>query len=93
MGEMLIEGSESVLRLDGAGRLFVRPHGDSEQEHTYHWDNRGFAGDSVFACQSHLVQCFLNNLPTPISGREYLRNLQIEDAIYESDRTGTLITL
>ena len=93
MGEMLIEGSESVLRLDGAGRLFVRPHGDSEQEHTYHWDNRGFAGDSVFACQSHLVQCLLNNLPTPISGREYLRNLKIEDAIYESDRTGTLITL
>ncbi len=93
MGEMLIEGSESVLRLDGAGRLFIRRHGDSEQEHAYHWDNRGFAGDSVFACQSHLVQCFLNNLPTPISGREYLRNLQIEDAIYESDRTGTLITL
>ena len=93
MGEMLIEGSEAVLRLDGAGRLFIRSHGNSEQEHSYHWDNRGFAGDSVFACQTHLVQCLLNDLPTPISGREYLQNLYIEDAIYESDRTGTLITL
>ena len=93
MGEMLIEGSEAVLRLDGAGRLFIRSHGNSEQEHSYHWDNRGFAGDSVFTCQAHLVQCLLNDLPTPISGREYLQNLYIEDAIYESDRTGTLITL
>ena len=93
MGEMLIEGSEAVLRLDGTGHLFIRSHGNSEQEHSYHWDNRGFAGDSVFACQAHLVQCLLNDLPTPISGREYLQNLYIEDAIYESDRTGTLITL
>ena len=30
---------------------------------------------------------------TPISGGEYLQILHIEDAIYESDRTGTLITL
>ena len=93
MGEMLIEGSEAVLRLDGAGRLFIRSHGHSEREHSYHWDNRGFAGDSVFACQTHLAQCLLNDLPTPISGREYLQNLYIEDAIYESDRTGTLVTL
>ena len=93
MGEMLIEGSEAVLRLDGAGRLFIRSHGHSEREHSYHWDNRGFAGDSVFACQTHLVQCLLNDLPTPISGREYLQNLHVEDAIYESDRTGTLMTL
>ena len=93
MGEMLIEGSEAILRLDGAGRLFIRSHGHSEREHSYHCDNRGFAGDSVFACQTHLVQCLLNDLPTPISGREYLQNLHVEDAIYESDRTGTLITL
>ena len=93
MGEMLIEGSEAVLRLDGAGRLFIRSHGHSEREHSYHWDNRGFAGDSVFACQTHLVQCLLNDLPTPISGREYLQNLHVEDAIYESARTGTLMTL
>ena len=93
MGEMLIEGSEAVLRLDGAGRLFIRSHANSEQEHSYHWDNRGFAGDSVFACQTHLVQCLLNDLPTPLSGREYLQNLHVEDAIYESDRTGTLMTL
>ena len=93
MGEMLIEGSEAVLRLDGAGRIFIRSHGHSEREHSYHWDNRGFAGDSVFACQTHLVQCLLNDLPTPISGREYLQNLHVEDAIYESDRTGTLMTL
>ena len=93
MGEMLIEGSEAVLRLDGAGHLFIRSHGNSEQEYSYHWDNRGFAGDSVFTCQAHLVQCLLNDIHTPISGREYLQNLYIEDAIYESDRTGTLITL
>ncbi len=91
MGEMLIEGSEAALRLDGAGRLFIRPKGGVESTHPYDWSNQGFAGDSVFACQRHLVQCILEKRPSPISGCEYLRNLVIEEAIYESNHKGEKI--
>jgi len=91
MGEMLIEGSEAALRLDGAGKLFIRPQGGVESTHPYHWSNQGFAGDSVLACQRHLVQCILEKRPSPISGCEYLRNLVIEEAIYESNHKGEKI--
>ena len=38
MGEMLLEGSEGVLRLDGRGRIFVRMRAPAaEAEHAYEW--------------------------------------------------------
>ena len=91
MGEMLIEGSDAALRLDGAGKLFIRFKGGVESTHPYDWRDRGFAGDSVFACQRHLVQCILERRTSPISGREYLRNLAIEEAVYESSHKGGII--
>ena len=91
MGEMLIEGADGVLRLDGNGRLFSRALGEVESEHKYSWNDQGFAGDSVYACQSHLVECVEAGKSSPISAREYLRNLEIEEAIYESNRTGIQI--
>ncbi len=33
MGEMWLEGSAGVLRLDGAGRLWLKPHGGEERQH------------------------------------------------------------
>ena len=91
MGEMLVEGSDATLRLDGTGQIFVRPRAGDETVHPYDWNNRGFSGDSVFACQSHLVRCLLSGLTSPISGREYLRNLVIEEAIYQSSQRGEKI--
>ena len=93
MGDMLIEGAEGVLRLDGNGRLFSRAQGGVEREHEYSWSDEGFAGDSVYACQSHLVACVEAGKSSPISAREYLRNLEIEEAIYESSRTGVRISV
>ena len=93
MGDMLIEGAEGVLRLDGNGRLFSRARGEVEREHEYGWSDEGFAGDSVYACQSHLVECVEVGKASPISAREYLRNLEIEEAIYESNRTGVRISV
>ena len=93
MGEMLIEGSTGVIRLDGTGRLFIRQQGGAESEHQYNWSPKGFAGDSVFACQSHLVTCIREGKPTALSARCYLRNLEIEEAIYESSRNARPIRL
>ena len=86
MGEMLIEGAAGVLRLNGQGRIFFRKCGEQENEHEYAWESCGFAGDCVFSCQSHVVSHLLNGTQLQISGREYLRNLELEEAIYESHR-------
>lgn len=88
MGEMWVEGSDAYVRLDGFGRLFVKPHGEPERERAYDWRNTGFAGDSVFALQTHVVRHFTDGTRLANTGRAYLRNLEIEDAVYRSAETG-----
>ena len=93
MGEMWLEGSAGVLRLDGAGDLWWKPHGESEAEHRYEWQDRGFAGDAVLATQAHIVAHLRDAGPLENSGRDYLCNLDIEEAIYRSSEQGCWIDL
>ncbi len=92
MGELLVEGSAGGLRLDGDGRLFRRDFGSNEERpHPYHWEKRGFAGDSVLALQQHVVAHLLHGAPLENSGSAYLANLEIEDAVYRSAASGQRI--
>ncbi|MEJ2090299.1 MAG: hypothetical protein P8Y69_17930 [Gammaproteobacteria bacterium] len=59
----------------------------------YAWTDRGFAGDAVFATQAHVISHLRAGTPLENSGREYLRNLEIEDAIYRSSEEGRWIEL
>jgi D-apiose dehydrogenase len=93
MGEMLLEGAKATLRLDGFGRLWLKPHREAEREHAYQWQNRGFGGDSVHALQRHVIAHFEDGAPLENTGEAYLRNLEIEDAIYRSAETGGWIAL
>ena len=93
MGEMWVEGSAGVLRLDGAARLWWKAHGADEIEHEYTWDDRGFAGDAVLAIQRHIVAHLRDGSPLENRGRDYLRNLDVEDAIYRSNEEGRWIEL
>jgi predicted dehydrogenase len=88
---MWIEGSAGVLRLDGAARLWWKPHGEAEVEHAYAWHDRGFAGDAVFATQAHVVSHLRDGTPLENSGRAYLQNLLIEEAVYRSSDEGRWI--
>ncbi|WP_439495303.1 Gfo/Idh/MocA family protein [Bosea sp. (in: a-proteobacteria)] len=92
-GVLLVEGSEGVIRLDGFGRLFLRPRGREESEHAYHWEDRGYGGDCVYRQSRHVVDHILKGLPLVNSGRDYLRNLVIEEAIYRSAAEGRFISL
>ena len=89
MGDMLIEGSHAVLRLDGDGRMYLRKHGyDAEIDVDFDWENKGFAGDSVYFLLRHVVQHVLAGVPVMNTARDYLKNLRIEDAIYRSSESG-----
>lgn len=85
MGEMLVEGSTGVIRLDGDGRLFERAHGSNmETEVRYDWRQTGFGGDSVWRLQAHVVEALRAGCAPANTGRDYLANLAIEEAIYAS---------
>jgi predicted dehydrogenase len=84
MGEHWLEGSSGVMRLDGYGRLYWKPHGAPEAEHLYEWQDIGFAGDCVYRQQRHLIDAFGSGVAPANTGRDYLRNYAIEEAIYRA---------
>lgn len=85
MGEMLLEGSAASLRLDGDGGLWLRNHGENHtQRLDYAWPDIGFGGDCVHALQAHVVQHMLRATPIENTANQYLTNLRVEQAVYES---------
>ncbi len=94
IGEMLIEGSDGTLRLNGNGDLFKRKFGSNKEfKISYKWDKKGFAGDSVFNCQSHMLDHYINGKKLFNSGIDYLENLKIERYIYKSNSLGKILKI
>jgi len=94
MGEMWLEGERGVLRLDGDARLWWKAHQKPEAEHRY---DRGpddaFGGGCCAALQSHVVNHFLSKSPLENTGKAYLANLRIEEAVYRSSAEGRRIAI
>lgn len=92
MGEMWLEGEKGVLRLDGEGRLWWKPHHGPEAEHAY---DRGpddaFGGGCCEALQRHVVAHFLQGSPLENTGQAYLANLRVQEAVYRSAAEGRRI--
>ncbi|MEL6288422.1 MAG: Gfo/Idh/MocA family oxidoreductase, partial [Pseudomonadota bacterium] len=59
LGELMIEGSDGTLRLDGEGRVFLRrfSHVD-ERDVTFAWHDRHFGGDCVHLCTRAIVEAW-----------------------------------
>lgn len=93
MGEMWLEGSGGVLRLDGAGRLYFKPHGQPETEHIYDRGPDTFAGGACQRLQAHVVEHLLEGGALENAATDYMRNVRIEEAVYESNRLGRRILL
>lgn len=93
MGEMHLEGARGVLRLDGRGRLWFKPHGQAEGRHDYTWPDQGFAGDCVNRLCGHVVAHLREGAPLENDGESYLANLRIVEAIYRSHDEGRCIAI
>ena len=93
MGEMWLEGSAGVLRLDGCARLWWKPQGGKEALHPYSWPDTGFSGDSVHALQAHVISHLRDGACLENSAREYLRNIEIEEAVYRSAKENRHVPL
>ncbi|MCI0359423.1 MAG: cyclase family protein, partial [Planctomycetaceae bacterium] len=92
-GEFLVEGSGGTIRLYDDGRLTIQPRGGAERDHPYRHQRRGFGGDCVLAAQRHFIDCLNSGRPFETSGEDYLRNLAIVEAVYESAQTGRSVHL
>ena len=94
MGEMWLEGSHGVLRLDGEARLWFKPHHGAEIAHSYASGSElSFGGGACGALQSHVLECLQTQREPENTASSYLRNLLIQEAIYASHHSGKRIDL
>ena len=84
-GEALVEGTSGTLSLSGDGTVTLRRFGLTESQVILApQDWPGFAGDSVYALQQHVVKGILDNREFENTAEDYLRVMEIEEAIYRS---------
>ncbi|VAW10331.1 Oxidoreductase, N-terminal [hydrothermal vent metagenome] len=89
MGELRIEGSKGVLRLNGDGEIFCRVHGsDNDEQVSYDWSDNAFGGDCVYRTQRHIIDHLVHGEPVMNSAPDYLANQRIVELVYQSDRAG-----
>jgi len=94
MGEMWIEGSKGVLRLDGDARLWWKPHHGHEMRHAYPGAGiDGFGGGACAALQRHVIDCLANGSQPENTACAYLDNLRLQEAVYQSHQTGRRVDL
>jgi len=91
MGTMTIEGSDASLSLDGNGRIFIRQRGDTNsRQHQYQFDDNDFGGDCVYLLQQHVANHLIKNALVQNTATEYLANMELEAAIYQSASSQSL---
>ena len=68
--------------------MTVQTLGEPETDHAYEHQRRNFAADCVYETQRHFVECLQCNEPFETRGSDYLRTLEIQEAVYRSAQTG-----
>ena len=94
MGEMIIEGSASVIELTGDATITMRSYGSNNVEVVaYDWRNHGFGGDCVYILQKAAVVALRGDGRLENTRPDYLRNIDIKNAVYQSSSQGLRIGL
>lgn len=92
-GEMLIEGNKGSIRLYQDGAITIQLLGEKESHHAYNHKTQNFAGDCVYATQMHFVEQLLTTKKFETSGFDYLRNIAVQEAAYESNQMNIPMTV
>lgn len=93
MGELMIDGMTGVLQMNGEAAISMRQHTGPVAAHGYAWRDHGFGGDCVFALCQHVAHAKRTGGTFENTGRDYLRNMLIEEAVYQSHDEGRRIVL
>lgn len=85
LGEAVLEGTEGTLTLSGDGSVHLRAFGATETESVLAASShQGFGGDCVLALQKHVIDGLVHGAPLENRAADYLRNLELEEAVYLS---------
>jgi predicted dehydrogenase len=94
LGELWLEGSDGVLRMDADARLWWKPHHGPESQHAY---DAGpvdtFGGGACERLQRHVAAHLREGAPAENDARSYLANLRVQEAAYVSHREGRRVAL
>jgi predicted dehydrogenase len=85
-GQMRIDAMGGHITLDSEANLRVKGLGEAGYDIAYTHRNINFAGDCVYALQRHFVDCMLSGAGFEASGEDYLKTLEVVEAVYESAR-------
>ena len=88
-GNVLIEGNNGSLRLYDDGKITVQRLGESEIRHDYEFQKINFSGDCVYYTQKHFIESLISNDSFETDVAAYMRNLLVQDKIYESNEKGS----
>ncbi len=92
-GAMWLEGEAGVLRLDGDGRLWWKPHGRAEVEHAYDRSPDSVAAGPVAALHAHALAVLDGRTAAENAVEDYLVNVRVQEAVYAAHREGRRIEL
>nr|WP_221229297.1 Gfo/Idh/MocA family oxidoreductase [Rubricella aquisinus] len=93
-GTLLAEGTGGAIRLAADGALLLRRVGEAAEETLLPpTPPRGFAGDCVAAFQAHVIAGLTEGATIETHASAYLRNLEIEEALYRADATEQVVRL
>jgi predicted dehydrogenase len=92
-GELRIDGTAGHLAMDASSAIRMKRLGQPGVELEYTRERKNFAGDCVYLLQRHFVDCMLSGQEFESSGSDYLKNVRIVEAAYESARTGEVVRL
>lgn len=92
-GTTVIEGNKGTLRLDLDGNISLQKLGQEVERIAYFHEDRGFAGDCVYALQKHFLEAFVKGKSFETNWTDYENNLLVLEAAYESAKTGKLLNV
>jgi len=94
MGEGMVEGTDGTLTLGGDGSVHLRRFGTRDPREVLPPDRHdGFGGDCVHALQDHVISGILDGTPLENAAPDYLKVIEIEQAIYASAGQGRKMVL
>ena len=92
-GELRLDATEGHLVMEADSSMRIKRLGEDPLPVEYRRENRNFAGDCVYRLQRHFVDCLLAGVPFESHGEDYLKTLQVVDAVYESANSGRAVRL
>ena len=92
-GELRLDTTQGHLVMEADSSMRIKPLGQDAQPAEYERENRNFAGDCVYRLQRHFVDCLLTGAPFESHGDDYLKTLEVVDAVYASADSGQAVRL